>query len=217
MCLTASSKFEDLEVTNCAQKAFDSAKAKTQKQTEYNWKDVTDCFEKSFSDPSDKQNSTVTIFTTQQKAEGLLSNFDVTPALVIEDYIVRGNLDSMSLASSICDSLVKPPSGICNNLPEIIDTVNRISSDPYTKDMKIDGPVIAEEDKISFNQIVIGSIILIGSLCLIIACAMLAKRLLDKNLYRHINSEVNQNVHAYIRMRQEETTKQNTSGPSIEV
>lgn len=206
-CLMPSNQFEDLNLTECAKRAFESAKEVTEKKTPYSWNDVESCYTKSFKDITNKTMSAVPILDEQKVATGILTIFEVIPALVIEDYLVRGNLDSMSMASSICDSLENPPVAICNNLPDLIDKINQKIQDPYSKvPQNPNLEYTPEEDRVSFSQVFLGLVILIGSLVLIVACAVMAKKLLDKNLYRHINTEVEQNVQAYIRMRNEETT-----------
>lgn len=215
MCLSYSNSLEDVNITGCAKKAFESAKISTEKTSFYDWDNVTQCFEESFIAPTNKIGSAVTVLGNQQKAEGVMSNFEVIPALAIEDYLVRGNLDPISLASSICDSLLKPPATVCSNLPELIDEIERKAVDPYNKNISQPMTLISNEEQVTFLQMLIGGAVLVGSLALIAGCGYLAKKLLDKNLYRHINTEVEQNVHNYIRMRNEENQTKEKPAPAI--
>ena len=216
MCLTTSSNFEDLNVTECAKRSFDSAKVVTEQASMYNWDDVMICYESNFNNTANKQESLVESLGKQYRSNPLLSSFEVIPALVIEDYLVRGNMDPMSLASSICDSLIKPPSAVCNNLPEIIDEANRIAVDPYTRLVNVPPQTSEYLEEFSFIRGLVIMSVLVGSFVLIVGCAYLAKKLMDRNLYRHLNTEVEQNVQAYIRMRNEETTGK-PGHPAIDV
>lgn len=216
LCLNPSNVYDDIDLATCHDQALSAAIVSLHMEKSQVENSIEQCYIDSFVNHKNKIESRVNIIEDQEETSGILSNFAILPALVIEDYLVRGSLNTISMASSICDSMTKPPSSVCNNLPDIVDKLNSRSLDPKEEDKKgLPGSNEPENESENWLTVFfIGTFLLLGSATLLIFMALLAKKLLAKNMHRYINSEVNSNVQDYIKMRSEENPSK-TSDTSL--
>ena len=157
---------------------------------------LDECFKNSFANFTNKRESEISILDDQFKDGKGLTDFSIVPAMYIEDYLVRGTMKALSLARSICDSLANPPKHICNNLHTF-----KLQED--TKGGKANDSIIEDiaDDPINLGAIISAVLVLVFGVMLIFLCAGLAKKLMDKNIQKQIEGDVDHNVQEYIRMR----------------
>lgn len=158
---------------------------------------LDECFKNSFTNFTNKRESDITILDEQFKDGKGVTDFSIVPAMYIEDYLVRGAMKPMSLASSICDSLLNPPKKICSRL-ESFKLQENIEGE-RERDQIIEE--VVDENPLNFGAVVSIILVLVFGVMLIFLCAGLAKRLMDKNIQRQIEDDVDHSVHEYIRMR----------------
>lgn len=211
LCLDSSKQFEDLDLVKCREEAFKAATSDSQDKDLDNkiWSDAKNCFKQSFSNPKNKSLSSVKILDDHIDTTGYITNFEIIPALLIENYLVRGSMSPISLASSICDSILNPPPSACSSLQEVLSKFDSQGMNPQLSNKNgkenLAEKEAQEENSNSFTfKILFVTVSLLGSICFLAVAVYLAKRLLDKHLPRLITSEIDTNVQNYLRMRNEE-------------
>lgn len=218
-CLDSTHDYTELDLEACHHQALSASADRLAIDKTFISKSIESCYNDSFDDIANKSRSHVKIVQDQiQDASGLIHNFEILPALLIEDYLVRGSMNTVSMASSICDSMTKPPALICDNLTDIVDRLNSADLDP-TADASKDGyqgDTSSSDQQDTWQSILLTFIVLLlGSAVLLLAGALLAKKLLEKHMNRYLNAEVDINVQDYVRMRSEESTNVNVKSQSI--
>lgn len=222
LCLNPSKFAEDLDLNACRELAFKAATSGSENawQDNKDWTDSKVCWKSTFSNAVNVSTSLVHILDDQVDTTGYLRNFEFIPALLIEDYLVRGSMNPISLASSICDSILNPPASVCNNLQDLIAKFEAQGLDPSVVkpeyEVDVAPPKESEEGPSFLFKITFGLAILLGSMLFLGVAVFLAKKLLDKFLPGLLHTEVDINVENYVRIRSEEKTNKSPGETEID-
>jgi len=213
VCLDPTS-MEDIDIPQCRKTVQETLRTKI-KETDSIERSISSCVEGGFTNPKSKTTSNVPLIDSQipgEKGLGPQENFEIVPALVIEDYIVRGELTISSMASSICDSILYPPKEICSNLQDFLAKAwqQKHGSLNMTMPWANGNNQGAHEGSALSAFLAAAGVIAIG-LIIIYLCSLLAKRILDKSMNIHIGDEIDRNVESYIRLRRDGQNRMDTS------
>ena len=195
-CIHFVNDLEPIDVNECHKRVKDQVDSKINKTNLISTESLNTCYLKSFKNFVNKSESEIIPFTEQRENNIPASSFDIIPALVIQNYLVRGELNALSMASSICDSMKKAPKAICGNLgsKEFFEDINEVPNPNYDPQEK-------STTSVTTSAILIA--MLVGAI-LVVLCAYIGKVILDRSLKIHLNNEIDNTVMNYMSMRNQQ-------------
>lgn len=199
LCVGPLVMFQELDIQECARLAKEKVDSEIEPGFVLSSEKVEACYREAFTDFDRKQASDVSVFSKQLITSTPLYNFEVVPALLIDRYIVRGGLGSISLASSICDSITDPPKHICNNLADIKSLDLSL---PRKARPAEETPAAPQE--FSSSSLLFALVVLLIGLGLIVLCVVVLRRFVDRSFSRSIRDEVTDSVKKYMRVKEQE-------------
>ena len=199
LCVGPLVLFQELDIKECARQAKEKVDSEIEEKFVLPEQKIEACYNAAFTDLENKATSDVKIFSDQSITSTPLYNFEVVPALLIDRYVVRGGLGSISLASSICDSITDPPKHICNNL---VDIKNLDLSLPRKKSQAEE--TAQDSQDFSSGKLLFALALLFIGLVLIVVCVLLLRRYVDRSFSRSIRDEVTDSVKKYMRVKEQE-------------
>ena len=188
-CLPFDAGFEPINIEECAKAAKLSSDSLDPNNTILD-ENISECYLQSFSNITNKTGSEISIFKQQRDSKSQLYNFRMIPALVIQDYIVRGELNALSMASSICDSMIHPVKEVCSHL-----TDEKFLEKPGVAPT-IDLPR-QEEAGSSNSPLLIILLVLVITSIIIVFVIWLAKKLINKGADHQFRKLISGSVAEY--------------------
>lgn len=136
-----------------------------------------------------------------QQVKGNKYIFSLVPVMTVGTYIVRGEMEPIVLASSICDSFLDPPRKICSHLYEVVAEETKA---------KTDGKLTVEEKQEQswkFKTFVYVSLAVVVAILIVALVLWLGKKTFVNDILPVFTANVDQSVYNYMKMKPAENDR----------
>lgn len=187
---------EQLSITQCSWTAFGLANTQTS-GTPMSQTQLETCFNKMLgSSPT-----TEDIKELAEQAAGNPFIFSLVPALSIGTYVVRGEMEPLILASSICDSFNDPPKALCSHLGDVVNPLELSPQDGKPS------PVARTEQAWKMKTVIYIVLAVVGAVLLFVLLVFMAKKAFSNDILPMFTANVDQSVYNYMKMKPAESDK----------